>query len=65
MKQYHVTFYYLATGMEGRPDVQDYGIVYANNETEAKRKAVIGRHPDMSPQDIDWTMGCLTVKQVR
>jgi hypothetical protein len=65
MRQFHVTFYYLASGMEGRADVQDYGIVYANNETEAKRKAAEGRHPDMSPQDINWTMGCLTAKEIR
>lgn len=36
--KYHVTYYYLATGMEGNADVRDYGIIYADNEKNAKEK---------------------------
>ncbi len=35
MKEYHVTFYYLATGMEGIPSTKDYGIVEAHSAQEA------------------------------
>ena len=35
MNEYHVTYYYLATGMEGRADTYDHGIVYAESEQEA------------------------------
>ncbi len=35
MKEYHVTFYYLATGMEGIPSTKDYGIVKAHSAQEA------------------------------
>ena len=41
MKKYHVTYFYLATGMEGRPDEEDYGIVEAESPEEAKN--IIGR----------------------
>lgn len=34
-KKYHVTYYYLATGMEGHADTQDFGIIEANSELEA------------------------------
>lgn len=37
-KKYHVTYYYLATGMEGNADVRDYGIIYADNEKNAREK---------------------------
>lgn len=35
LKSYHVTYYYLATGMEGVADVRDYGVVTAKSEAEA------------------------------
>jgi hypothetical protein len=41
MKKYHVTYYYLATGMEGIPYTKDFGIIEAKNEEEAKEKASI------------------------
>lgn len=38
MKKWRVTYYYLATGMEGRPDVEDYGI----HEAETAKKTLAG-----------------------
>jgi hypothetical protein len=35
MNKYRVTYYYLATGMEGRADTADYGIIEANTSEEA------------------------------
>ena len=40
MNKYHVTYYYLATGMEGVADTDDLGIVEATSEEEALEKAV-------------------------
>jgi hypothetical protein len=65
MPRYHLTYFYLATGMEGAPDVSDYGIVDAATPEEAKRVAARCRHPSMSESDLQWTMGCLTAKLVR
>ena len=35
MKQYHVKYYYLATGMEGIADTRDFGLIPADSEEEA------------------------------
>lgn len=35
MKKYHVTYYYLATGMEGYADTKDHGTILANSAKEA------------------------------
>lgn len=45
-KPYHVTYYYLATGMEGRADTYDYGVVYANSKEEAIKKVARFRGTD-------------------
>ena len=50
MNRYHVTYYYLATGMEGYPDMRDYGEVHANSAQEAINK--IGRQ--VSSSDNEW-----------
>jgi len=63
--RYHVTYFYLATGMEGRADKEDYGIIEATSPEDAKKKAARRRHPHESPQDIDWCVGCLTAKEVK
>lgn len=64
MKTYHVTYFYLATGMEGRPDIKDYGFIQADSADVAKERAARRRHPKMSERDINWTIGCLTAKEV-
>jgi hypothetical protein len=63
MYPYHVTYFYLATGMEGHADTRDYGIFYANSEDEAKNKAIIRNHHRMSPSDAAWLKNCLTAKR--
>lgn len=62
---YHVTYFYLATGMDGIPDKEDYGIVTADTEDMAKEIAAKNRHPKMSRQDLDWVKGCLSVRRIR
>ena len=41
MNTYHVTYFYLATGMEGNPDTKDHGYVEANSSDEAIR--IVGK----------------------
>ena len=60
MKTFRVTYYYLATGMEGRPDEQDYGNVQADSADEAKN-IVTCMHGGASPE---WFKGCLTAVEV-
>jgi len=61
--RYHVTYYYLATGMEGLAQEEDYGVVLAKDKDEAKDIAARQRHPTMKEQDIEWVKGCLTAKR--
>lgn len=63
-RKFHVTYFYLATGMEGREDRKDYGIINADSEDDAKEIAVQLRHPTSSRQDKDWIKGCLTARQI-
>jgi len=35
MKTYHVTYHYLASGMEGKADTRDFGHVAAESELDA------------------------------
>lgn len=62
--QYHVTYFYLATGMEGVPDTRDLGIVSARSEEDARRKAAEDMTPSGDKATIEWTMGCLTTRMV-
>lgn len=62
VKSYHVTYYYLATGMEGIPDREDYGTVSAESPEQAKDIAARLKHPNMGEQDIEWVKGCLTAR---
>lgn len=79
MQKFHVTYYYCAQGMEGRADVDDYGVVEANSANSAKKKVA---HEEALKATIktldnekyrrifDWMMGCLdatlvTDKQIR
>lgn len=64
MKRFHVTYYYLATGMEGRPDNQDYGIFEAPDANSAKWQCVAREGKDYSQMDKDWFFGCLTAKEL-
>lgn len=64
MHIYHVTFYYLATGMEGIPDIQDYGYINAWSYKEAIEKAALQAHPKMSERDLKWMESCLSAQLV-
>ena len=71
MKQnkYHVTYFYLATGMEGRPDTKDYGIVVAEDEEGAKNiVTTLQEHkeePGWTVKQLDsWFKSCLSAKLI-
>lgn len=64
MKTWHVTYYYLATGMEGRADTRDYGEVEADSANAAKDKVIQREFPGTSPQNREWIKGCLTAERV-
>jgi hypothetical protein len=40
MNKYHVTYWYLASGQEGVPYTDDYGIIESDSPENAKLKAV-------------------------
>lgn len=62
MSKYHVTYYYLATGMEGEADTRDYGLVEAPT---AKIACEIIAERDTPDNELrDWIMGCLHAKLV-
>lgn len=72
MKKYHVTYFYLATGMEGRADKRDYGIVEAESEKDAKGKIGLQEVPVNSicrPETLnnytvrEYFIGCLATKE--
>ena len=65
MPTYHVTYFYLATGMEGIPDERDYGIIEAESKKAAIDLAVEAQHPTASTSTKDWVKGCLTAKEVK
>jgi hypothetical protein len=46
MNRYTVTYFYLATGMEGIPDIVDHGIVEANSPEEAKDIVALREFPE-------------------
>lgn len=64
MKRFHVTYYYLATGMGGRPDTRDYGIFEAPDANNAKWQCVAKNGAEYSQIDKDWFYGCLTAEAV-
>lgn len=63
MKRFHVTYRYLATGMEGRADEHDYGIFEAADEAEAKGKAA-DAHCKGDSDTRHFFIGCLTAHEM-
>jgi hypothetical protein len=59
MNRYHVTFYYLATGMEGRALEKDHGMVNAGTP-EAARQEICDRLYGGDP----FALSCLNAKEV-
>lgn len=69
MKNYSVTYFYHATGMEFGPDVKDYGIVKAETADDAKDFIAAQEYPIDEPYAGDMTVrdffkGCLTATEV-
>lgn len=60
MSKFHVKYYYCVTGMEGRADEKDYGIIDAPSAHEAKHMVAKQTHPDASEERIRWIMSCLS-----
>lgn len=63
MALYHVTYYYLATGMEGRSQREDYGVVEADSPRAAMVKAVDQHHPGCDKRTRDFILGCLSARR--
>lgn len=63
-KLFHVTYFYLATGMEGKADARDLGIVESFSPEEAIAKIAKQEYPT-SEIGRRWFKGCLTAKEVR
>lgn len=63
MNKYHVTYYYLATGMEGNADSRDYGYVDANSNQEAIE--IVGRrlHPELDKSLQTWGLSAKKVHE--
>jgi len=55
MKKYSVTYYYLASGMDGVADIRDYGIIEAENETQVIEKIYKIQFPNEKTEDKYWT----------
>lgn len=63
-KTFHVTLYYLATGMEGNPMTEDFGYVEAHDSEAAKDAVIASRYARSNPNDQAFIRGCLTAKRV-
>ena len=61
---YHVTFYYLATGMEGIPMTRDHGSISASSREEAIDTVIKRQYAHISDNDRGFTRGCLSAKLV-
>jgi len=64
MSVYHVTLYYLASGMEGNPMTEDFGAVHARDAEAAKDSVISARYAGDSASDQEFMRGCLTAKRI-
>ena len=72
MTTYRVTYFYLATGMEGQAaDERDFGLVDAETPTEAIDKVVMAEYPEdkmygpnNSYSTREFFRGCLSAKAI-
>lgn len=63
MNTYHVTYYYLATGMEGHADEADYGYIKAETAQDAINKVGYQRSPkEKSETYRNWGLQARLVK---
>lgn len=64
--KYKVRYYYLATGMEGRADERDYGVIEANCADDAKNIVAVNIYPKFEDKhNRDWFRGCLIAEPVK
>lgn len=59
---YHVTFYYMATGMD-KPDTRDLGRVWAVSKDGAIRRVLSAKFSNCR-EDWEFLSGCMTAKAV-
>lgn len=63
MNTYHVTYYYLATGMEGRADTADHGYWEANSAQEAIEKCGKAKYPWSDSRTQTWGLSAQLIRQ--
>ena len=63
-KRYNVTYYYLATGMEGRADEKDLGVFLAVDTDDAKTQAIELHYSNLPPDSQTFVRSCLTVTKL-
>ena len=70
-QEYHVKYFYHATGMENGPDIEDFGTVSANSEADACDIIALKQYPEdvMYGPDMKWSTrsffrNCLTAEPV-
>lgn len=68
MRSFHVTYFYLASGMEGQAETADYGVVQAESERDACNIVAARESTRMrGRKDSElhcWLLGCLSAKEV-
>ncbi len=64
IKRWRVAYFYLATGMEGRADRRDYGVVSAATDKEAIQIVVNRECRGEDQATRDWFRGCLSAMEV-
>ena len=67
LHDYHVTYYYFATGMENGPDERDFGVIMAQSEAAAKAIAIKRHFPRHVPDPYGYwfLLGCLSADKVK
>lgn len=64
MHTYHITYYYLATGMEGRADTADYGTIEAWSADEAIAKMGLILNPKTTNKSHrEWGLSATLVRR--
>lgn len=63
-REYHVTYYYLATGMEGHADMRDYGRYKARSKSEAIELAIENKLSRETEEVKHFVRSCLSAREV-
>ncbi len=64
MNKYHVTYFYLATGMDGIADTKDHGIVEASTKQEAMEIVAQRTLGDEYKDNLSYRYWGLTAKNI-